>query len=122
MAGSLDPDPLDISSVSPGPWNKDTSINTEIENNDGHRVARVYKISDLDSSSLPWQENRQLIENAIGYATQAADRDASIQIHQVERQHEDDLGSIYRRALREIAAHHQAAGSVIRRLKRAGLL
>lgn len=79
-AGSLDPVRLDPSTVSDGPWDDDTqgSNDVQIEDADGNRVARVYKTSDLDSSSLPWQENKQLIQDALGYATQAAEREERI--------------------------------------------
>ena len=121
-AGSLDPSELDTSSVSPGPWDDDASVDTEIEDANGHRVARIFKRSNVDNSVLPWAENKQLIQDAIGYATQASDRADELARQDIAQQ---DLGNqeiLLRGALADIEKHPHSALRVIARLRASGQL
>lgn len=88
MPGSLDPDPIDTTGLSPGPWQEDSAASrpsdTEIEDANGVRVARVYKLSDVTGLGIPWQDNMQVIMDAIGYGIQATDLAAELATAQAD--------------------------------------
>lgn len=118
MPGSLTPNPLDLSAVSSGPWQEDSaspSNDVQIEDAGGHRIARVYKTSDVDSSSLPWEDNKQLIMDAVGYAKTMAEQRKELADLQ-------DANTQLQQGLQEIARHPTASQRVLARLRKEGVL